>query len=93
MNVLHFLHSGLYEEVAALLVQLQIYQASYEHGIRTLAEGLEEASRGQATTISALDSYQVAEGEWRKIREQELLDQLGSKGVTFFQLSFEGAAK
>lgn len=41
----------------------------------------------------ALVSYQAAEEERWKIREWELLDQLGSKGATFFKLGFEGAVK
>lgn len=93
INELHSLHLRLFQEVVALMVQLQTQHTSYVASIYILAEGLKAVFRGQAAVVSALADHQATKEDRWKVREQGLLNQLGSKAATFFQLGFKGATK
>lgn len=58
-----------------------------------LAEGLMTTTQRQVATMSTLADYKAAEEDRWKVKEQELLSQLGSKSATFFLLAFEGVVK
>lgn len=84
---LNSLHAELLEEATTLTLQTQVQQVVFVQVIQTSLEDL------TAQVTSSLAIYQATEADKWKFKDQELLEQLGSKGATFFRLGFEGAVK
>lgn len=80
-------------DVIKLTTQLQSHETSQADNIQVLAEGLRAASQEYAVAMATLIECQASEEDKWKARERQLIDRLGPKATSFFQMGFEGAVK